>query len=76
MNPTILFNSSITFIIAGLILLLNKFVVLSIISLLIAIFTAIIWFMLGLFDKFESTPPETQSTDDKDEEGKGVLKPF
>ena len=76
MNPSILFNSSIAFIIAGLILLFNKFFVLGITSLVVSITAGVVWFMSGLFDKFESTPPETESLDDKDEEGKGVLKPF
>ena len=76
MNPSLLFNSSITFIVAGFILILNKFLFLGITCLLISIMAAFFWFILGLFDKFESTPPEIESSDNKDEEGKGVLKPF
>ena len=76
MNPQVLFNSAITFGVAGLLLLLKGFFLLGITGLIIAITSGIFWFMSGLFEKFESTPPEIESEDDKDEEGKGVLKPF
>ena len=75
-NPQFLFNSSITFLVAGVLLFFKGFVVLGITGLIIAITSGIFWFMSGLFEKFESTPPEIESEDDKDEEGKGVLKPF
>tara|TARA_Y100001968_G_C19208844_1_gene643740 strand:+ start:213 stop:449 length:237 start_codon:yes stop_codon:yes gene_type:complete len=75
-NPQFLFNSAITFIVAGLLLLFKGFITLGIFSLLIAFASGIFWFLSGLFDKFESTPPEIESEEDKDEEGKGVLKPF
>jgi hypothetical protein len=32
--------------------------------------------MSGFFGKFEYEPPDSKSEDEKDEEGKGVLKPF
>ena len=76
MNPSLLFNSAIAFVVAGIILLFNEFFALGILSFVIAITSSIVWFMSGLFDKFESTPPEIENSDDKDEEGKGVLKPF
>ena len=76
MNPSLLFNSAITFVVAGFIFVLNKFFLLGITSFIVSITVAFFWFMSGLFDKFESTPPELEDLDDKDEEGKGVLKPF
>ena len=75
-NPQLLFNSSITFVVAGFLLLTKGFFLWGICGLVIAISSGILWFMSGLFDKFESTPPEIENEDDKDEEGKGVLKPF
>tara|TARA_Y100001968_G_scaffold275871_1_gene269844 strand:+ start:623 stop:859 length:237 start_codon:yes stop_codon:yes gene_type:complete len=75
-SPQFLFNSSITFVVAGFLLLFKGFFLLGITGLIIAITSGIFWFMSGLFEKFESTPPEIESEDDKDEEGKGVLKPF
>tara|TARA_Y100001968_G_C19020674_1_gene554997 strand:+ start:86 stop:316 length:231 start_codon:yes stop_codon:yes gene_type:complete len=76
MNPQVLFNSAITFGVAGLLLLLKGFFLLGITGLIIAITSGIFWFMSGLFEKFESSPPEVENNDDRDEEGKGVLKPF
>ena len=76
MSPQFLFNSSIAFIVSGLILIFNGFFVFAVISFIIAVSFWIFWFFSGLFDKFESTPPEIEGPDDKDEEGKGVLKPF
>ena len=76
MNPSLLFNSAIAFVVAGFIFVLNKFFLLGITSFIISITVAVFWLMSGLFDKFESTPAELEDSDDKDEEGKGVLKPF
>ena len=45
-------------------------------SLIISIGTSIVWLMSGFFGKFEYEPMDSQSEDEKDEEGKGVLKPF
>ena len=75
-NPQFLFNSSITFVVAGLLLLFKGFFLLGISGLIIAITSGIFWFMSGLFEKFESNPTENESEENKDEEGKGVLKPF
>ena len=76
MNTQLLFNSSLALFSAGLIFFLKGMIPLAIGSFILALVTAMIWFMSGLFEKFESTPPEIESLDDKDEEGKGVLKPF
>tara|TARA_Y100001968_G_scaffold322197_1_gene357843 strand:+ start:292 stop:561 length:270 start_codon:yes stop_codon:yes gene_type:complete len=76
MNPQILFNSSLTLLTTGFILLFKGIFVLGVVSLLIALGTAIIWLMSGFFDKFEYKSAETKLEDEKDEEGKGVLKPF
>ena len=76
MNPQILFNSSLALFTTGLILLFKGIFLLGFFSLLIAIGTSIVWFMSGFFEKFEYKTPETNLKDDKDEEGKGVLKPF
>ena len=76
MNPSLLFNSAIVFVVAGFIFVLNKFFLLGITSFIVSITVAVFWLMSGLFDKFESTPAELEDSDDKDEEGKGVLKPF
>tara|TARA_B100000700_G_C14828160_1_gene753219 strand:+ start:542 stop:829 length:288 start_codon:yes stop_codon:yes gene_type:complete len=76
MNPQILFNFTIVFFTAGLILLLKGIFILGFVSLFIAIGTSVIWLMNGFFEKFEYKSPETKIEDDKDEEGKGVLKPF
>ena len=76
MNPQILFNSSLGLITAGLILLYKGLFLLGFASLLVAIGTSIIWFMSGFFGKFEYELQKTKLEKDKDEEGKGVLKPF
>ena len=76
MNPQILFNSSLALITTGLILLFKGIFVLGFISLIIAIGTSIVWLMSGFFDKFEYKSPETELENEKEEEGKGVLKPF
>ena len=76
MNPQILFNSSLALLTAGLILLFKGVFILGFSSLIIAIGTSIIWLMSGFFGKFEYEPTDSKSEDEKDEEGKGVLKPF
>ncbi len=76
MNPQILFNSSLALFTAGLILLVKGIFLLGLTSLIIALATSIVWLMSGFFDKFEYKSPEINQEDDKDEEGKGVLKPF
>ena len=76
MNYQILFNSSLAFITLGLILLYKGIFLLGFASLIIAIATSIVWLMSGFFSKFEYTSAETKREDEKDDEGKGVLKPF
>ena len=76
MNPQILFNFSLTLLTAGLILLLKGLFILGFGSLIISILASIIWLMSGFFGKFEYEPMDSQLVDEKDEEGKGVLKPF
>tara|TARA_Y100001968_G_scaffold190760_1_gene174767 strand:+ start:369 stop:599 length:231 start_codon:yes stop_codon:yes gene_type:complete len=76
MNPQILFNSSLALLTTGLILLFKGIFVLGFASLIIAIGTSIVWLMSGFFDKFEYKAPETDLDSEKEEEGKGVLKPF
>tara|TARA_Y100001968_G_scaffold103480_1_gene93497 strand:- start:7 stop:237 length:231 start_codon:yes stop_codon:yes gene_type:complete len=76
MNPQILFNSTLALLTTGLILLFKGIFVLGFVSLIIALGTSIVWLMSGFFEKFEYNPPETDLDNEKDEEGKGVLKPF
>ena len=76
MNPQILFNSTLALLTTGLILLFKGIFVLGFVSLIIALGTSIVWLMSGFFEKFEYNPPETELDNEKDEEGKGVLKPF
>ena len=76
MNPQLLFNSSLALMTAGLILLFKGIFVLGFASLLVAIGTSIYWLMSGFFGKFEYESEETKLEIDKEEEGKGVLKPF
>ena len=76
MNPQILFNLSLALTITGLILLFKGLLILGFGSLIIAIGTSIIWLMSGLFGKFEYENTDANLEDEKDEEGKGVLKPF
>ena len=76
MNPQILFNFSLALLTTGIILIFKGLFILGFGSLVIAIGTSIIWLMSGFFGKFEYEPYETKSEDEKDEEGKGVLKPF
>ena len=76
MNPQILFNFSLALITAGIILLVKGLFLLGFGSLIIAIGTSIVWLMSGFFEKFEYKTTSDACEDDKDEEGKGVLKPF
>ena len=76
MNPQILFNSSLALLTTGLILLFKGIFILGFASLIIAIGTSIVWLMSGFFDKFEYKSHETEIENEKEEEGKGVLKPF
>tara|TARA_B100000579_G_C22649308_1_gene765386 strand:+ start:90 stop:320 length:231 start_codon:yes stop_codon:yes gene_type:complete len=76
MNPQILFNFSLALLTTGLILLIKGLYLLGFGSLIISIGTSMIWLMSGFFGKFEYEPRDLKSEDEKDEEGKGVLKPF
>ena len=76
MNPQILFNFSLAFLTTGLILLFKGLFILGCESLTISLGMAIVWLMSGFFGKFEYEPIDSKSEDEKDEEGKGVLKPF
>ena len=76
MNPQILFNFSLALVTAGLILIFKGLFILGFGSLIIAIGTSIVWLMSGFFGKFEYEPRDSKLEDEKDEEGKGVLKPF
>ena len=76
MNPQFLFNFSLALLTTGLILIFKGIFALGFASLIIAIGTSIVWLMSGFFEKFEYNPPETDLENKKEEEGKGVLKPF
>jgi len=76
MNPQILFNASLALLTTGLILLFKGLFILGFVSLIFAISTSIIWLMSGFFGKFEYEQVDSLPNDEKDEEGKGVLKPF
>ena len=76
MNPQILFNLSLALLTTGLILLFKGLFILGFGSLIIAIGISIVWLMSGFFGKFEYEPTLSKKEDEKDEEGKGVLKPF
>ena len=76
MNPQILFNFSLALVTTGVILLFKGLFMLGFASLIIAIGTSIVWLMSGFFGKFEYETTDSQMVDEKDEEGKGVLKPF
>ena len=76
MNPQVLFNSSLALITTGFILLIKGIFLWGLVSLVIAIGTSIFWLMSGFFDKFEYKPTEITQENEKDEDGKGVLKPF
>ena len=76
MNPQILFNFSLAFLTTALILFFKGLFILGLGSLVIAIGTSITWLMSGFFGKFEYEPSDSKVEDEKDEEGKGVLKPF
>ena len=76
MNPQILFNSSLAFLTAGIILLFKGIFAIGFLSIIIAIGSSIIWLMSGFFGKFEYEAKDSSPVEEKDEEGKGVLKPF
>tara|TARA_B100000214_G_scaffold340323_1_gene286718 strand:+ start:255 stop:485 length:231 start_codon:yes stop_codon:yes gene_type:complete len=76
MNPQILFNFSLALITAGLILLFKGLFVLGFGSFIIAIVSSSVWLMSGFFEKFEYKAPNEALENEKDDEGKGVLKPF
>tara|TARA_Y100001968_G_scaffold157153_1_gene143577 strand:- start:1581 stop:1811 length:231 start_codon:yes stop_codon:yes gene_type:complete len=76
MNPQILFNSTLALATTGIILLFKGIFVLGGVAFMIAIVTSVVWLMSGFFEKFEYTSPKDTIEVDKDEEGKGVLKPF
>ena len=76
MNPQILFNFSLALLTTGLILLFRGLFILAFASLIISVGTSIVWLMSGFFGKFEYEPTDSKSEDEKDEDGKGVLKPF
>ena len=76
MNPQILFNSTLALVTTGLILIFKGVFVLGFASLIIAIGTSIVWLMSGFFEKFEYKSLDTEIESEKEEEGKGVLKPF
>ena len=76
MNPQLLFNFSLALLTTGLILLFKGIFILGFGSLIIAIVTSIVWLMTGFFEKFEYKSQDNTLEDEKDEEGKGVLKPF
>ena len=76
MNPQILFNFSLALLTTGVILFFKGLFILGFGSSIISIGTSIFWLMSGFFGKFEYEPMDSQLEDEKDEEGKGVLKPF
>ena len=76
MNPQLLFNSSLVLITIGFILLFKGFFIWGFTICLSAIGVSIFWLMSGLFEKFEYKSPNVSLEEEKDEEGKGVLKPF
>ena len=76
MNPQFLFNFTLALLTTGLILLFKGIFILGFGSLIIAIGTSIVWLMSGFFGKFDYEPKDFKLEDEKDEEGKGVLKPF
>ena len=76
MNPQILFNFSLAFLTTGLILLFKGLFIIGFGSLIISMGTSIVWLMSGFFGKFEYELMDSKSEDEKDDEGKGVLKPF
>jgi len=76
MNPQILFNSTLVLATTGLVLLFKGVFIIGFVSLTIAVGTSIVWLMSGFFEKFEYKSTETEIENEKEEEGKGVLKPF
>ena len=76
MNPQILFNSSLALITTGIILIFKGIFLMGFASITIAVITSIVWLMSGFFGKFEYESTEGWPENEKDEDGKGVLKPF
>tara|TARA_Y100001968_G_scaffold223637_1_gene206286 strand:+ start:226 stop:456 length:231 start_codon:yes stop_codon:yes gene_type:complete len=76
MNPQILFNSSLALLTTGIILIFKGIFLMGFASITIALGTSIVWLMSGFFGKFEYESIESGPENEKDEEGKGVLKPF
>ena len=76
MNPQILFNTSLALLTTGIILLFKGIFLLGFASLFVATLSSIIWLMSGFFEKFEYKSSQDTLEDEKDEDGKGVLKPF
>tara|TARA_Y100001968_G_C18700236_1_gene410942 strand:- start:240 stop:470 length:231 start_codon:yes stop_codon:yes gene_type:complete len=76
MNPQILFNSSLALLTTGIVLICKGLFLFGFFSIVIAIGTSIVWLMSGFFEKFEYNSEDNNVEDEKDEEGKGVLKPF
>ena len=76
MNPQILFNSSLALLTTGVILLLKGLFILGFTSLIVAIGASTFWLMSGFFGKFKYESIDKETSQDDDEEGKGVLKPF
>ena len=76
MNQQILFNSSLSLLTVGAIFLLKGQFLFGFVTLIIFIGVSLFWLMSGFFEKFEYKSLDSKIEDDKDEEGKGVLKPF
>tara|TARA_B100000700_G_scaffold311662_1_gene394228 strand:+ start:1629 stop:1859 length:231 start_codon:yes stop_codon:yes gene_type:complete len=76
MNPQILFNFSLALLTTAVILLFKGLFLLGFTCLILSIGTSITWLMAGFFGKFEYEPINEICEDERDDEGKGVLKPF
>ena len=76
MNPQIIFNFSLVLLTVGIILLIKGIFIIGFTSLIIAIASSMIWLMSGFFGKFEYSATNNKLEDEKDDDGKGVLKPF
>tara|TARA_B100001250_G_C19077046_1_gene476848 strand:- start:97 stop:327 length:231 start_codon:yes stop_codon:yes gene_type:complete len=76
MNQQILFNFSLSLSTVGAIILLKGQFLLGLFTLIISLGVSLFWLMSGFFEKFEYKFLDSKIEDDKDEEGKGVLKPF
>ena len=76
MNPQIIFNFSLVLLTVGIILLIKGIFIIGFTSLIIAIASSMIWLMSGFFGKFEYSTTNNKLEDEKDDDGKGVLKPF